>query len=403
MSPVGVLYISLIAIQFLIHFVLTHLNSKHVGTLPTSPISESRIDPEKRASASEYTMAKMRYARLAQLVASATLVIYLLTGLPGRVFAVIGSDGSILFGYLLVVVFGGIGFLTDTSLSAYYRFGIEKRFGFNRASPGLFLVDRLKSALLTGGIAFPIVLGVLHLMRIAGSWWWLIVWACSIAFVSAVTLLHPLVIAPIFNRFSPLGDGDLRERLTKLSSRLEFPFARIFVMDGSKRSGHANAYFTGIGAGRRIVLFDTLVSRLEPDEIEAVLAHEIGHKKLGHIRTRMIALILVSFVLFYLVHLMRGFDPIFTMFGFTGATDSGLIVLLLFCSSPMLFFLSPIASHWSRRHEFAADRYAVRSINNAKSLQSALVLLSTESLSNPNPHPLFCPLLLLASPPRRTP
>ena len=389
MSPFVYVFISLLALQLVVQFVLNHLNSQNAKSAPLSPILDGLIDQEKRASAFEYTRAKMRFAHLAQTITAVMPLFYLLFGIPGRLTDLLSIDGAIIPSHILVVTFGGISFLIDSSLAAYNRFTIEKKFGFNRASASLFLTDRIKSAILSAVIACPVVFGLLYAMRLFDAWWWIFVWTCSIFVSAAVALLHPLIIAPIFNRFTPLPDGDLRERLIELSNRLDFPFAHIFVMDGSRRSGHGNAYFTGIGAGRRIVLYDTLLSRLEPNEIEAVLAHEIGHRKLGHVRNRMVAFVFASLFMFFLMHLLRGYTPMFVAFGFAGPTDAGLLILLLFCSAPFLFFIIPIASFWSKANEFAADSFAARSINDANSLQSALVSISTESLSNPNPHPLY--------------
>ena len=228
MSPFVYLFVSLVALQLVVQFVLNHLNFRNAGSAPLSHTLDGRLDAETKASAFEYTRAKMRFAGVAELISAVTPLIYLLFGVPGRVSDLLGNEGAIFSGYVLVVIFGAISFLISTSFAAYSRFAIEKKFGFNRASVGLFLTDRVKSAILSAAIAFPVVFGVLYVMQISDVWWWIIVWICSIFVSAAVTLLHPLLIAPLFNRFTPLADGELRERLMELSIRLDFPFTHFF-------------------------------------------------------------------------------------------------------------------------------------------------------------------------------
>jgi STE24 endopeptidase len=202
-------------------------------------------------------------------------------------------------------------------------------------------------------------------------------------------VLYPKVIAPLFNKFTPMEEGTLKEKILSLAEQLGFKTRGIYLMDGSKRSKHSNAYFSGLGRIKRIVLFDTLVQRFEEDEIAAVLVHEIGHQKLGHILKRLILSLPVGLLSFWIVSLLINYSPLFEAFGFSDPSPQAALVLIMFLSGPFTFYLKPLFSWWSRRHEFQADRFVQSRTSYGEAFQAALKRLGKENLSNPVPHPLF--------------
>jgi STE24 endopeptidase len=280
-----------------------------------------------------------------------------------------------------VVVLGSI---VDLPFSWYRQFRIEERFGFNRMSIGLWLVDLTKSMLLMAALGLPLVAAVIWLMQSAGSTWWFWAWLLWISFNALVLVLYPTVIAPLFNKFEPLRDSGLAQRIGDLLARTGFSSRGVFVMDGSRRSAHGNAYFTGLGRAKRIVFFDTLVERLQPTEIEAVLAHELGHFKLRHIAKRLAFSFIASFGLLALLGWLAGL-------GVTPALDGsnhGVAIVLFVLVLPVFTFVfAPIASMLSRRHEFEADAFAARHAS-AQDLISALVKLYQDNASTLTPDPV---------------
>jgi STE24 endopeptidase len=268
----------------------------------------------------------------------------------------------------------------------YRTFVIEERFGFNRTTPRLYAMDQLKGLLLLLVLGTPIVLLILWLMRTAGTAWWLYAWLAWLAFTLALTWAFPAFIAPLFNRFTPLADSELARRIEALLQRCGFRSKGIFVMDGSRRSSHGNAYFTGVGNAKRIVFFDTLIHALEPPEIEAVLAHELGHFRKHHVRKRLA----ISFALALAGFALLGWlaqQPWF--YAALGARPSPHMALLLFMlAAPVFTFpLTPVASAFSRRHEFEADAYAVEH-SDAQCLARALVKLYRDNATTLTPDPV---------------
>ena len=273
---------------------------------------------------------------------------------------------------------------------AWYRtFVIEERFGFNRMTLRLWIADLVKSALIGAAIGIPLVTLVLWLMARAGALWWLYAWLAWVAFQLLMLVLYPTVIAPLFNKFEPLTEASVKERVEQLLARCGFKARGLFVMDGSRRSAHGNAYFTGFGAARRIVFFDTLISRLAPDEIEAVLAHELGHFKLKHVLKRTAWFAAGSLALLGLLGWLVGEPWFYAGLGVPGpAPRYGVALVLFMLALPAFTFLaSPLAAMYSRRHEFEADLYAARNAS-APALISALVKLYEDNASTLTPDPL---------------
>lgn len=273
----------------------------------------------------------------------------------------------------------------------YKQFKIEADFGFNRMTPKLFISDLTKGTLLGAVIGLPLIAIILFLMEKAGSAWWVWAWAVWALFNLLVMWIFPTWIAPLFNKFSPLDDPQLAQRIQALAKRCEFTLKGLFVMDGSKRSAHGNAYFTGFGQSRRIVFFDTLLSRLNPAEIEAVLAHELGHFKHKHITKRIITALAGSFILFALLGWLSVSPWFFSELGVTfdaSNPNHAVALILFFMVIPVFTFpLTPIMSFMSRRDEFEADQFAVAQAQ-ASDLVNALVKLYDDNASTLTPDPI---------------
>jgi len=287
-----------------------------------------------------------------------------------------------------------IGGLVGLPFSWYRTFRLEARFGFNRTTLRLWLGDLAKGLVLAAVLGLPLTLAILWLMERAGSLWWLWAWLVWFAFQVLMLFLYPTVIAPMFNRFTPLPAGAARERIERLLARCGFHVAGLFVMDGSKRSGHGNAYFTGFGKARRIVFFDTLLTRLVPDEIEAILAHELGHYKLRHVLKRIVWSALVSLAFLALLAWVAATDWFYVGLGIPAdllavaqARPGVALALFLLALPVFVFILSPLAARYSRRHEFEADAFAARNAS-ARALVSALVKLYEDNAATLTPDPV---------------
>lgn len=275
----------------------------------------------------------------------------------------------------------------DLPLSWYRTFRIESRFGFNQMTFALFVSDLAKQALVGAVVGAPLLLAVLWLMEEMGSNWWLYVWLLWVVFSIVMLVVYPTYIAPLFNKFSPMQDGDLKRRIEALLAKCGFRSQGLFVMDGSKRSSHGNAYFTGFGRAKRIVFFDTLLSRLDPPEIEAVLAHELGHFKLRHVTKRMLLSFGVSLVFLWLLGQLMGEQWFYRGLG-VSTPSTAMALLLFFLVVPVFtFLLQPVMSVYSRKHEFEADAYAAQQAS-AADLAQALVKLYKDNASTLTPDPL---------------
>jgi STE24 endopeptidase len=276
----------------------------------------------------------------------------------------------------------------------YGQFRLEEKFGFNTTTQKTWWLDRLKGLLLAALLGYPLLVLILKIVEWTGDAWWLWAWGALLGFQLLMLVLAPVLILPLFNKFTPLPEGSLRERLLKLAERTRFVAKSIQVMDGSKRSRHSNAFFTGFGKFRKIVLFDTLISQLSEPELEAVLAHEIGHFKKKHIPKMLIFSAFTSLAGFYVVSVLANQEWFYRAFGFeatTKATTNIAPALLLFTllSGVVMFWFSPLAHWWSRRYEYQADAFAAGVMNEPNSLIGALRKLNEKNLSNLTPHPLY--------------
>jgi STE24 endopeptidase len=340
--------------------------------------------------AADYTVAKARIGMLDVLIGAAALLALTLGGAIdwlhlqwAQVFEPSGLwHGVALFGSAVVLLA-----LIDLPLAAYRTFGIEARYGFNRMTPSLYLIDLAKQAALAAALGIPLLLLVLWLMQKMGELWWLYVWLAWMAFNLLVLLLFPTFIAPLFNRFTKLDDPSLAGRIEALLKRCGFRASGLYVMDGSRRSSHGNAYFTGFGAAKRIVFFDTLLSRLAPPEVEAVLAHELGHYRLHHVWKRIGLLFAASLGFLWLLGQLIGEPWFYAGLGVSHASTAAALLLFMLVVPVFTFFLQPVSSLYSRRHEFEADQYAAQHADSSE-LVRALVKLYQDNAATLTPDPV---------------
>src|SRR5450830_818775 len=391
----SLLFIAFFILTLGLRFWLSHRHIRHVLAHRAQVPAEfaSRIPLDAHQKAADYTVAKTRFGLLALLFSSAVLIGFtLLGGLQWLAIQLAPIAGFGIAGQLaLLAAFAVISGLLDLPFDYYRQFVLEQRFGFNKMSPGLWLADLLKGSLLGAAIGLPLAWVVLSLMEKTGNLWWLYAWLVWSGFQLLMLVLYPTVIAPLFNKFTPLDDDGLRSRIEGLMQRVGFASKGLFVMDGSKRSAHGNAYFSGFGANKRIVFFDTLLERLAPEEIEAVLAHELGHFKLKHIVKRIAVMFAISLVFLALLGYLKGQAWFYTGLGVDpmlfGSNDAMALILFMLALPIFTFLLSPLSSLSSRKHEFEADAFAAQHTN-AQDLVSALVKLYEDNASTLTPDPL---------------
>lgn len=344
--------------------------------------------------AADYTVAKARLGLLEMALGAALLLGWtLLGGLSWLNHALVQFMGQGMAQQIaLLVAFVVISGALDLPLSWYQTFVLEQRFGFNKMSLRLWLVDLLKSGLIGALIGLPIVALILWMMAATGSLWWLWAWLFWMGFNLLLLVIYPTLIAPLFNKFAPLEDETLRARVTTLMQRCGFSAKGLFVMDGSRRSAHANAYFTGFGAAKRVVFYDTLLAKLSAPEVDAVLAHELGHFKHRHIIKRIVSMFALSLAGFALLGYLTGQVWFYTGLGVQPnlASSNDALALLLFMLVLPVFslFIAPLFAQVSRKHEFEADAYAVRQTS-AQDLSTALLKLYEDNAATLTPDPLY--------------
>ena len=392
-NPVGLLVLGLILAKWTAQIWLERLNLRHVlalaGRVPEA--FKEIVDEATYAKSVQYTVAKSRLYQLETTYNCAILLGVLYSGvLPwglGLFTHWLGgsarASAAFLFATGLALSVPGL------PLDWYEQFRLEERFGFNTTTQKLWWLDRLKGLLLAILLGYPLLVLVLKLAEWTGHWWWLWAWGALLAFQLLMALLAPVLILPLFNKFTPLPEGSLRQRLLNLAERTRFHAQSVQVMDGSRRSRHSNAFFTGFGQFRKIVLFDTLIQQLTEPELEAVLAHEIGHFKKRHIPKMLAASALGSLAGFYLISLLAAQAWFYWSFGFEPGALVAALLLFGLLSGVVTFYFSPVAHWWSRRYEYQADAFAAEVMSEARSLIGALRKLNEKNLSNLTPHPFY--------------
>lgn len=393
----SILFVSFIILTLIVRFWLASRHIRHVmthrGAVP--PEFAERIPLAAHQKAADYTIARTKFGLFTLLVNTLVLLGFTLFGglqwLSVEIYKITGPGMS--YQLALLAAFALIAGIIDLPFDYYKQFGMEQRFGFNKMSRRLFWIDLAKWTALGAAIGLPIVWIVLTLMAQAGHLWWLYTWLVICAYQLLMMVLAPNLIMPMFNKFTPLEDQSLKSRIEGLMKRVGFASKGLFVMDGSKRSAHGNAYFSGFGANKRIVFFDTLLARLQPQEIEAVLAHELGHFKLKHIVKRIAMMFAISLAFLALLGYLKnqlwfytglGVDPLLL----PGQGNDAMALLLFMLALPVFTFLfGPLTSISSRKHEFEADAFAAQHTD-SRDLVSALVKMYEDNASTLTPDPL---------------
>ena len=371
------------------------LASRHVrhiqanrGAVPAAFSDDIGLDAHQKAA--DYSSAKTRLNMKAIAFDAAVLLILTFGGglqaidnLAASFFAT-GIFRGVLFVAILTVILSVI----ELPFDLYRTFGIESRFGFNKMTLVMFFADLAKQAAVGAILGLPLLFAVLWLMAGMGELWWLYVWLVAIVFMLFVQFIAPSVIAPLFNKFAPMQDGEMKTRIENLIARCGFTSSGLFVMDGSKRSSHGNAYFTGFGKSKRIVFFDTLLTRLDIAEIEAVLAHELGHFRMRHVIKRLALMAVFSLIFFFLLGQLKNQEWFYLGLNVGYPATDAMALTLFFMVMPVFtFLLQPLLAMYSRKHEFEADQYAAK-FTPARDLVHALVKLYKDNASTLTPDPL---------------
>jgi STE24 endopeptidase len=370
-----------------------HHVAAHAASVPAR--FASQVSPADHAKAAQYTLARQRLAVWGALLDAAAFALLAWGGVLQAILqaaqglAGTGLAGALAFAAAVAVLLS----LIELPLEWVRQFRVEERFGFNRMTPAMFVADQAKGAALAAVIGLPLLAAILEVMAHAGPWWWLGAWLLWCAFTFTMVAVYPRVIAPIFNRFTPLPAGPLLDRIASLLGRTGFRSDGVFTMDGSRRSSHGNAYFTGLGSSKRVVFFDTLLERLDEGEIEAVLAHELGHFRLGHIARGLAVSLALGLAWLAALGVLAGEPLFFEALGMHAPPpgplhDAGALVLFALASPLLTFVLAPVQGAISRRHEFQADAFAARHAR-AEALASALVKLTRDNASTLTPDRLY--------------
>ena len=367
--------------------------ARHRGELPADFANTVSLSAHQKAA--DYTIAKTRLGLLELALGAGVLLGWTLLGgistLNSFLLSALGGGGMVQQ-LAVLASFAVISALLDLPLGLYQTFSVEQAYGFNKTTPKLWLLDFVKSSLLGALIGLPIAALILWLMGAAGAQWWIWAWGTWVGFNLLLLWALPTFIAPLFNKFTALEDGTIKTQVTALMARCGFAAKGLFVMDGSKRSAHGNAYFTGFGSAKRVVFYDTLLAKLSPDEIAAVLAHELGHFKHRHLSRRMLLLFATSLLAFAMLGWLANQSWFYAGLGVApnlGAPNDALALLLFMISAPLLsFFIAPVFSAMSRRDEFEADAYAVAHTS-GQDLATALLKLYEDNAATLTPDPVY--------------
>lgn len=392
MNDFTALFLFALAVSFGVEYWLSRRQSDHVKShreeVPEA--FHNTVSPEAHRKAADYTIDKGRLGDIDRVIGIAVLLLFTLGGginvietwWSGLGLSPLATGIGLILTALLLVQ------LIELPLSLYQTFVIEERYGFNRNTPGQFAKDLGLQTLLSLAIGAPLLALILWVMDSTGQFWWLLAWGIVIGFSILMSWAYPTFVAPLFNQFTPLPDATLKQRIEALLERCGFHSKGIFVMDGSRRSGHGNAYFTGIGDSKRIVFFDTLVDSLEHDELEAVLAHELGHFKRRHVVKMLLTSSAITLAGFALLGWISRQDWFYEGLGVQSHSNATALLLFMLVAPVFTVFLKPLMAFFQRRYEFEADDFAA-SHTEAKHLISALVKLYRENASTLTPDPLY--------------
>ena len=392
-SGLSLIALAMVLAKWLAELWLSLLNRRHVlahaDAVPEA--FQGMVDQPTYAKSIEYTLAKSRFSRIEDTWNTLVLLAVLFGGVLPWAYKLftgwLGVSAWAQAAFLFAV--GAALALPGLPFDWYAQFNLEERFGFNTTTPGLWWMDRLKGLLLVLALGYPLLVLILRLVEWTGDSWWLWAWASVFGFQLLMIVLAPGLILPLFNKLTPLPEGSLRERLLSLGKRTGFTARTIQVMDGSKRSRHSNAFFTGFGRFRKIVLFDTLVQQLAELELEAVLAHEIGHYKRKHVLKMLVGSAASLFVGFGIAAWLAKRAWFYQSFGFEAGSVAPVLLLFGLLSGVVTFWFAPLQNLCSRRYEYQADLFAAKIMGEPRSLVGALRKLNEKNLSNLTPHPLY--------------
>ncbi len=392
-SNVLTVVLVLIVARLVAQLVLSALNRAEVrrNAQAAPPAVAAVVDAETYQKSVAYTLAKNRFGVIELIFDAVLLAAIVTSGVIPWLFNIVSAwgPGTAWAGAVFILLAAILLALPGLPLDWWDTFRLETRFGFNKSTAGLWIADKLKGMALSLVIGFPLLWALLALVHVAGDYWWVWGFVLFFGFQLLMMVLYPRLILPLFNKLTPLPEGELRTRLMALSERTGFKASTIEVIDGSKRSGHSNAYFTGFGRFRRIVLFDTLIAQLTPEELEAVLAHEVGHYRCGHIPKMLAVSAVMVFAGFAVIAWLANsawFNP---GFGLSAGELAPAFLLFGLLSGLATFWLTPVGGLFSRKHEYEADAFARKAMGGAAPLISALRKLSGKNLSNLTPHPVF--------------
>ncbi|MEO6002647.1 MAG: M48 family metallopeptidase [Opitutus sp.] len=393
-SSVLLVTAALLVLRLVGELVLLALNRaevrRHAAAPP--PAVAAIMDAATYSKAVNYTLERSRFGAITGVFDTLVLALVLFGGVLPTLFDRVmswGAGDAVWTQALFILIAGVLISIPSLPFEWWEQFRVEAKFGFNQSTPRLWITDKVKGMLLMFGIGFPLLWALLSLVRWAGQTWWIWGFALVFGFQLLMLVLYPKLILPLFNKLTPLPEGDLRTRLLALGDRTGFRAQAIQVMDGSKRSAHSNAFFTGFGRFRRIVLFDTLIAQLTPEELEAVLAHEIGHYRRGHIPKMLIisaAMMLAGFAVIAWLAASPWFNQ---AFGFPVGELAPAFLLFGLLSGLVTFWFSPLTNLLSRKHEYEADAFAREAVGGAVPMTGALRKLAQKNLSNLTPHPWF--------------
>ncbi len=386
------LFIAAVLISTTIEWYLDWRQQRHVQAARAAVPARFAgvVDLPAHQKAADYTIAKLRLGRIARLWSVALLLLWTLGGGLDWLDSWVRAQGlsPLATGVTVMLGFFVASHVLEIPLEIWSTFGVESRFGFNRMTPRLYFSDQLKQLVLMLALGAPLAWVMLWLMQSAGAYWWWYAWLVWTAFSLFMVWAFPTWIAPLFNRFEPLPDGELKSRIEALLARCGFTASGLFVMDGSRRSAHGNAYFTGFGKAKRIVFFDTLLKSLDVDETEAVLAHELGHFRHGHVKKRLLLMSGLSLLAFAVLGQLAEAPWFYHALGVSRPSDYMALLLFMLTMPVFFFWLGPLSSAFSRRHEFEADAYAVAHADGEK-LISALVKMYEENAAPLSPDPWY--------------
>ncbi|MDR2807057.1 MAG: M48 family metallopeptidase [Puniceicoccales bacterium] len=395
-NSVTIVFIALLVMKLIVEEVLEKINNRHIlkhrEQIPEG--FEQFIDPSTYQKSIDYTLAKSEFSSLCSIWILVFDSILIISGfLPSLWSAFSKFFGLGILGQATTLL--GINIILSSltiPFSWWRQFYLEESFGFNRSTQFIFWMDKIKGCFIALLFGLPILSVIIYLFREFPNSWWIWGWTVLMLFQVLMIVLYPLFILPLFNKLTPLPEGELKNRLIKLATASHFPINKIYTMDGSKRSAHSNAFFTGLGKFRHIVLHDTLIAQMTVEEIAAVLAHEIGHYKHQHVAVQLMIEGICTFLGFGVLYYLSSADWFLKSFGFDVAYTYSFVPLVLIFSMiipGITFWIEPLFNYLSRKHEYAADRFAREALGEAESLISGLRKLHRENLSNLTPHPIF--------------